>query len=123
MSLSWGFHLHKSDYATASPRQDRLSYIDGLVFYPQTHEQRRKLDKYEEAREVEEVMVWKKNKRGDYLGPPVEADMWVWDQQENYETTGPWDLKEFKRDRLETCLTNYREKMEREGKGKRNRRG
>ncbi|KAK3988534.1 hypothetical protein QBC44DRAFT_215152, partial [Cladorrhinum sp. PSN332] len=101
----WGwrrFNIHKSYYPTALPRKDKLAYIDGLLFYPQTDEQRRKVDEFEEARDTEEVIVWRMNDKGEMLEAPVEADMWVWDQEYSFlsDGCGVWDSDEFVREGL-----------------------
>ncbi|KAK4166049.1 hypothetical protein QBC43DRAFT_25979 [Cladorrhinum sp. PSN259] len=88
------FWVHSSDFPTAKKRNDRMGFLDGYIISPLTQTQRRKLDNYEEARDIEETIIWFNEVEG-YM-TRVLADIWVWEKEEDFFSGDPCDLEKFK---------------------------
>ena len=94
------FSIEGRDYP-ALIRSDPSSAVDGLLLRPQTQSQRRKLDDFEgETYSVTPVTVIAK-KSG--IEEQVDADVYLWNGKDKLSDL-PWDLEEFKRDRLDDWL-------------------
>ena len=96
------FSINGRDYP-ALIHHDPSSVVDGLLLRPQTQSQRCKLDDFEgETYSVTPVTVIVE-KGG--IEEQVDADVYLWSGNGEDELSNlPWDLEEFKRDRLDTWL-------------------
>jgi len=94
------FSIHGKDYP-ALILHDPSSAVDGLILRSRTQSQRRRLDDFEgETYSVTPVTVIVK-KNG--IEEQVDADVYLWNGKDELAHL-PWDLEEFKRDRLDDWL-------------------
>ncbi|KAF4991869.1 hypothetical protein FDECE_13896 [Fusarium decemcellulare] len=88
------YSIHDCDYPAAVKHHNPSSFVDGFLLDLETTSQRQKLDDFEgdqyKAAPVTVVLD---------TGETVEADMYVWDDDEDALTSLPWDLNWFIRER------------------------
>ncbi|KAJ3533824.1 hypothetical protein NM208_g7810 [Fusarium decemcellulare] len=88
------YSIHDCDYPAAVKRHNSSSFVDGFLLDLETNSQRQKLDDFEgDQYKAASVTVILDN------GETVEADMYVWDDDEDALTALPWDLDWFIRER------------------------
>ncbi|KAK0651413.1 hypothetical protein B0T16DRAFT_403875 [Cercophora newfieldiana] len=93
------------DYPAAI--KDDNCEIDGYLLLLETTSQRRKLDNFEgETYMVTPVAVSVENHEG---GETIDADMYVWNRDNDALSSEPWDLEWFIKERLEDWLDLFRD--------------
>ncbi len=93
------FCLQGQDYPAVIRHSDE-SVIDGLLFRPQNRSQRAKLDDFE-GETYQAVRVDVETVDGGEAG---DADIYVWNGDQDAVSAEEWDLEVFISERLDDCL-------------------
>lgn len=95
------FSVFGKDYP-ALVRHTESSIVDGLLLWPQTQSQRRKLDDFEgECYTITPIMaIVDRNGEQDF----IDAEVYMWNGDTAELSQLPWDIAEFTRDRLDDWL-------------------
>ena len=95
--------MHHKDYP-AIIKHAETSTVDGLLFRPATHSQRKKLDDFE-GETYHPTPVFVQTAAADGKGTElIEADIYLWNGDPEALSDKEWKLEEFVQDRLDDWL-------------------
>ncbi|KAK1490737.1 hypothetical protein CCUS01_14394, partial [Colletotrichum cuscutae] len=93
------YSLHGCDYSCAF--REHGSYINGYLLQPQTLSQRKKLDDFEgEVYQVNPIQAMVLSHGGETVESLIEANIYLWNGDEDLVAYQSWDLEWFLQERL-----------------------
>ncbi|KAK1524795.1 hypothetical protein CPAR01_13743 [Colletotrichum paranaense] len=97
------YSLHGCDYPCAI--REHGSYINGYFLQPQTLSQRKKLDDFEgEVYQVNPIQAMVLSHGGETVESLIEADIYLWNGDEDLVAYQSWDLEWFLQERLKDWI-------------------